>query len=488
MKYALYIILLFFFPLLSNAQERLKLTLQEAISMAREQSPEMIAARHSFRASYWNWRSFKADQLPSLTFTSNPSLNRSIQSVTLSDGSDSYVHRNQLTSDASLEIRQNVPLTGGSLYLQSSLQRLDLFSENTYSYKSTPVVIGYEHSLFGYNYQKWNRRIEPIRYEEAKKTYIETVELVSSMTVRRFFNLAIAQTSWEIARDNYANADTLYRYAEGRYNIGTITENEMLQLEINKLTEQTNQLNARIEMDDCIQSLRSYLGITDDIELEVIPEENIPKFIVNEAEALMLALNNNPDILMYERTRLESESAVAQAKAQSGLKADLYMQFGLTQSNHKLNEVYRNPMDQQQVSLGIRIPILDWGVGKGKVKVAQSNRDKVYTELEQSKTDFKLNVAKMVKQFNLQVDKVNIAYKTDQTARKRHNVAQKLFLLGKSTMLDLNAAISEKDNARRAYISSLLNFWSLYYGLRSMTGYDFEKGVSITEDYQLLLQ
>lgn len=94
----------------------------------------------------------------------------------------------------------------------------------------------------------------------------------------------------------------------------------------------------------------------------------------------------------------------------------------------------------------------------------------------------------MVKQFNLQVDKVNIAYKTDQTARKRHNVAQKLFLLGKSTMLDLNAAISEKDNARRAYISSLLNFWSLYYGLRSMTGYDFEKGVSITEDYQLLLQ
>ena len=30
-------------------------------------------------------------------------------------------------------------------------------------------------------------------------------------------------------------------------------------------------------------------------------------------------------------------------------------------------------MDQQLVSLGIRIPLVDWGVGKGRVEVARSN-------------------------------------------------------------------------------------------------------------------
>ena len=96
--------------------------------------------------------------------------------------------------------------------------------------------------------------------KKQKKTYIETLELVAAYTTNRFFNLATAQTSLEIANYNFAYADTLYRYAQGRYNIGTITENEMLQLELNKLTEQTNCLNAQIEVDDYIQSLRSYLA------------------------------------------------------------------------------------------------------------------------------------------------------------------------------------------------------------------------------------
>ena len=51
----------------------------------------------------------------------------------------------------------------------------------------------------------------------------------------------------------------------------------------------------------------------------------------------------------------------------------------------------------------------------------------------------------------------------------------------------VSTAIAEKDNSRRAYIAALYNYWNLYYGLRSLTGYDFEKMIPITEDYELLL-
>lgn len=470
------------------SQDTLRLTLSETVRMAQEQSPQAIAARHSFRAAYWNWRSYRANMLPSLTFTSSPSLNRSISSVTLPDGGESFVHRNQLMVDAGLTINQNIPFTGGSLFVKTALQRLDLFSEKTSSYNTTPIVLGYEQNLFGYNQFKWDRKIEPLRYTESKKNLTETLELVAAQATQQFFQLATAQTNWEIAQYNYANADTLYQYAQGRYNIGTITENEMLQLELNLLTEQTNMMNARIEVDDCIQSLRSYLGITNASELVASLNEEIPRFNVEVKQALELAYENNPEPEYLQRRRLESESAVAQAKASRGFKADLYMQFGLTQTNEKLKEAYRDPLDQQLVSLGIRIPILDWGVGKGKVKVALSNRDKVYTEVEQSRNDFELNVIKMVKQFNLQTDKVMIAQKTDQTAQRRNDVAQKLYLLGKSTILDLNASISEKDRARREYITALYNYWSLYYGLRSMTGYDFERNRELTFDYEQLMK
>ena len=68
----------------------------------------------------------------------------------------------------------------------------------------------------------------------------EALELVASETSTLFFNLATAQTNLDIATYNYASADTLYRYAEGRYNIGTITENEIATAG-NKQTDRRNQ-------------------------------------------------------------------------------------------------------------------------------------------------------------------------------------------------------------------------------------------------------
>jgi outer membrane protein TolC len=52
------------------------------------------------------------------------------------------------------------------------------------------------------------------------------MEDISIEASRLFFNLAMAQQNLETARLNYSNTDTLYKIAQGRYNIGTIAENE----------------------------------------------------------------------------------------------------------------------------------------------------------------------------------------------------------------------------------------------------------------------
>ena len=85
---------------------------------------------------------------------------------------------------------------------------------------------------------------------------------------------------------------------------------------------------------------------------------------------------------------------------------------------------------------------------------------------------------------SMQAQRVNIAARTDHTAQRRAEVARKLYLLGKSSVLDLNASITEKDTARRSYITALYNYWSLYYALRSITLYDFEKERPLAEDLE----
>lgn len=474
--------------LLSAQNQTMEMSLEQVVKIARLESPDAQTARHSFRSAYWNYKYYRANYLPSLSLSSDPNLNRAINKITMGDGSVKFVEQNLLNTDLTLNLSQNIPWTGGSLFLETSAQRMDLFSEHKYSWQTSPVMIGYRQSLFGYNSLKWDKRIEPVRYQEAKKSYVETLELVSANAINKFFALATAQSNYDIASFNYANADTLYRYAQGRYNIGTITENEMLQLELNRLTEETNRMNARIEMDNCMQELRSYLGIQEDRELRVHINSQVPDFSVNLDEALALAYENSPDIQAMKRRKLESESAVARARANAGLKADIYLRFGLTQTAEKLPDAYRNLLDQQYVSLSIALPILDWGRGKGQVRVARSNRDLVYTQVEQNRTDFELNVRKLVKQFNLQTQRVRIAARTDETAQRRNEVARKLYILGKSTILDLNASIAEKDSARRNYVSALYNYWSLYYTLRSMTLYDFERNTLLTEDYNLLIE
>jgi outer membrane protein TolC len=490
----IFTILLFqlvFFPLVC-AQEKqdtvLTITLQQAIDIARQQSPDVLYARHSFRSSYWNYCYYKANYLPSLTFNSTPNFNHSINAITLPDGTAQYIQQNQLKADATLAISQNIALTGGSIFLQSSLQRLDELTENTYSYKSTPVIVGYQQSLFGYNQLKWDKKIEPIRFEAAKKTYVETMELVSAKATNKFFSLAKAQTNLEISRTNFANADTLYVFAQGRYNIGTITENEMLQLEINKLNEESNQLNAQLDVDDCMEDLRSYLGIKDALPIVVSIDNHIPLKDIYLQEALQYALQNSPDILDLQRQKLESESSVANAKASTGLKADLYMQLGLAQTGKDIEAAYKDPLNQQYMEIGFRLPVLDWGRGKGQVQLAKSRRDMVFAQADQERNNFEMNIIKLVKQFNLQSNQLHVAVKADFTAFRRNEVARKLYLLGKSTILDLNASITEKDTAKRNYINTLNNYWSLYYTLRSITLYDFEKNIPITEDYNVLIK
>ena len=121
------------------------------------------------------------------------------------------------------------------------------------------------------------------------------------------------------------------------------------------------------------------------------------------------------------------------------------------------------------MSLSLSLPLLDWGRGKGKVRVAKSQLELAQTQSEQAMQDFRLNVLKMVRQYNLQAYRVKIAYRTRETALRRYDVARWLYLQGRTTLLEFNTSINEKDNAQRAFISALQTYWSLYYGLRSLT-------------------
>jgi len=467
-------------PIMAVAQDTLRLTLSQAIEIAQKQAPQAISAQHSLRSSYWSYRSFKANYRPSVSMTSTPTFNRGITRVLQPDGTNSFVHVSELSTNATLQVSQNIAPTGGNLFMKSSLYREDVFDSNIGTqYSSQPVVIGYQQTLFGYNDLKWEKKIEPLYWQKAKKQYAESMELVASQASNYFFNLASAQTQCEIAKSNLESANTLCSVSEGRYNLGTITENEMLQLQLNQLNEETNLLNAGANLQSAMDAFRTFLDLPITTVIVVQTDGNIPEFNVPLAQALEMAIQNSPDPDYYKSAQIQSRSNLEYVKANTHMKADLYVQFGLSQSGDGLNAAYQSPTDLEYGSVSVSIPILDWGRNKGRRRVAESNVALTDVQSEQGMKSFEQNVTKMVQQFNLQSRRVEVAAMTDEKANRRYEVARQLYVNGKNTIIDLNMAISEKDAARTSYISSLSTYWSLYYGLRSMTGYDFANDCEI---------
>ena len=223
------------------SQEIKRLTLDEVVRLASEQSPNALMAKHRFRASYWQYRTFVADYRPILSLSGNlPDYSTAYSRVWNSVAQQwEYASTNVLQTSGSLSLAQNIGLTGGSISLFSDLTYEKNFETDGERYITSPLNVRLTQPLFRYNELRWQKKIEPLKYEEARKTYLRDIENVHMMAVQYIFNLAQAQINKEIAETNMQNADTLYQIAKGRYNLGTIAEDELLQMELSYLNAGT---------------------------------------------------------------------------------------------------------------------------------------------------------------------------------------------------------------------------------------------------------
>jgi len=460
-----------------SQDETLVLTLSEALTIAKSQSADAMIAKHRFRMNYWQYRSFKADYLPSVNLDANlPSFSRSFRTISVPDGPDIFQYNTLGNYSAGMTINQKVGFTGGTVFLESRLQRLDNFiDDSTYStYQSTPIIIGYRQPIFQYNEYRWAKQLEPLKYEKAKRQYLEDVEQVSITTINHFFNLLLAQIEKGIAEKNLNSYDTLFKIAKGRYQLGKIAENELLQLELNYLMAKASVDNASLNYENMLFRLKSFLRLKDATAIQLLPPAETRHNVINTSQALSEARKNTATSIDFQERLITAESDVRKAKMNGRFDADLYVEYGLTQSTESFSKVYQNPVDQQQLNLGINVPILDWGKARGQIKVAESNFELEQTSVEQEIIDFEQNVFLSVMEFNMQKNQLFIASKADTVAQKRYDVTQKRYMIGQvNDVLELNNAQIDNDNARKGYYSALRSYWMNYYQLRKMTLYDF---------------
>ncbi|AHM63568.1 outer membrane efflux protein [Flammeovirgaceae bacterium 311] len=455
------------------------LTLYEVIELAREQSPAALQAVTVKENRYWQYKTYQSNYFPQLVLNGSNEFSREVVATRQNDGTYAFPQVNQNLSALSLSLEQQIGFSGSRIFLSSSLNRFDNFYNNTAFFSGNPAFIGLTQPLFFFNWLKWDKKIAPLQYEESKREYVEEMEQIAVRVTDLFFDMLLSQASLDIAKKNLAINEDLYQMAQDRASKTSSSESEQLQLELTVMRARQQVAKAELDLETNTLRLKSFIGVTDDDPLSLVPPSTIPDFKVDTETALAEAHKNRRASVAFKRRKLEAAKGVAWARGSGGLDANIQATFGLTNRGDVLSEVYQTPDDQQAVMINFSVPVMDWGRQKSRYKTAEANQKLTDYTVAQDQVNFEQEVITHVRMFSMRKQQVTISEKSDQIAQKRYAIAQRRYVLGEISITDLNIAMQEKDEAKRSYIASLEEFWKAYYQLRKLTLYDFEHNISI---------
>lgn len=465
------------------AQERAPepLTLQEAIARAQEQGNASRAARSTRDAARQRDRQFGSTLLPQLSLTGTaPEYNRSIIPVVQPDGTTEFRPQQQSQTDLSMMISQRLPFTGGDLFVSSSLARLQISGDRELrNWSATPFLVGLRQQLFRPNALAWDSREQDLRIDVAERQYLEAREDIAIQTTAAFFDFYAARMALANAESNAAVNDTLYTLNKGRFEVGRIGENDLLQSELALLRSRTSVDGARLDHDRTLAALRLLLGLAPGAPLAIDVTNDVPLATADTALAVREALQNRAQVTELELQDVQARRRIREAQLNNGFGATVQASMGFNQTANDVGNVYSDLLQAQRFSVAVEMPLIQWGGRKAAIAAARADRDRVEATSRQAREQTVQDAHFAALELAQSARQLALSAKADTVAAKRFEVAKNRYVIGRIGIDNLYLAQNEKDQALLAYVQSLRGYWNAFYRLRRVTLWDFVAGEPI---------
>lgn len=470
------------FRVAAQQGETLALDLQRTVQLANDSSLSAFRTKNMYMASYWEFRTFRAQRLPSLTLYMTPMrYYRDFTSRYDSEQNiDIYRQQQSLYSYGNLAVQQNFDITGGTFFIDSELGYFRNFGDLTYSqFSSVPIRIGYRQELIGYNKFRWEKKIEPLKFEKAQKELIANLEQTAETAAGYFFDLAMAQAEFELASESKINTEKLYLIGEEKHKIASIGQAELFTLKLDRVNAQNSLQNAEINLKRAMFTLAAYLNLDKNTKIDITLPDYPREMIISADDALMYARMYNSRFPETKLQLLESEQQLDKTRKEAMLSASLSASVGFNQIAESFGNVYKNPLQQDVVSLTLSVPLVDWGVRKGRYNMAKSNLNIARLTAQQDEIRLEEDIIMTVGDFTVQQQLIHSAEEAMGLAKMAYEQTQERFIIGKADISSLTLSTSRRQEAQRNYVTALKNYWQSYFKIRRLTLFDFEKGAPI---------
>ncbi|MEM7573809.1 MAG: TolC family protein [Bacteroidota bacterium] len=478
-----FLLLLGSLPLVLQGQSFDSLRLDQLQTLARQQAIEVQLAERDRQFAQADFELYQASLRPGLDLTANlPNYSRSAQETTQPDGTISFQSVRINNSFAGLEFSQRLGATGGFLFATTNLQRFDNFETDFKQYRGLPLRVGIFQPIFAFNPWRWDKEILPLRQQEAELQYHSQAEAAAVQATNLFFNLLVAEENRRLAAFNKAANQQLLDIALERFELGKISRNDLVQIELELVSAQQNEQEAELAVLNASANIYQLLGLPFNNQ-PIRPQDpriiELPAFSYDQLQALAQRLR--PELIQARRLEMEAERDLAQARRDNGPRLDLLASFGLVRSDEMLAEVYRDPQQEHIVQLQLSVPILDGGTRRTATRRARAQLDYArelgaYNQ-QQLLTDLQMSLNSLEQAAR----SLELAENIRQLAEERFRISQESYLLGAIPLTDLSLAQRGRDQSNRAYVSGLRNYWLTYSQLRWLTGFDFQQQKPLSE-------
>ncbi|MFK7810212.1 MAG: TolC family protein [Saprospiraceae bacterium] len=455
-----------------SAQAIDELTLTDFMEMAGRQNIDSQEAVLNVKESELNFKLYKAGLKPRLTASANlPNYARTFSEIVQPDGTIQFQPIINNNSTIGLSLVQAIPQTGGTVFINTGIQRFDDFENESTLFNGNPIQIGLNQPLFAFNELKWEKKIAPLRLAEAKKRVTIDQLAIQATATTLFFNLLVAHQEAAIAKANEESNQQLFEIAEERQSLGRLSTGDLKQLQLELISAKQSRQRAEQSVYNASTAIYDFLGRDYNAEsiAPVFPKGEI-KEPVDPDKALEQALATHHNPISQQRMLLEVERDVERAKRENGLQVNLNASFGLVRSAQKVSDIYKDPQREQFAQLRMSVPILDWGSRKAQVGIAQARKDFTERSVRQQQKTFESTVRQTATELNYLIQDLELTASIQQIALERFEIAKESYVLGVISITELTIAQREKDQAQRQYTSTMRGYWEARARLEGLMG------------------
>lgn len=457
----------------ARAQENI--TLEVLQQQAAEAAIEVLTARQQLEAARLEADAFGASLKPRLDLVANfPNYFRTSSEVTQDDGTVAFREIELNNSFVGLFARQRIAATGGTLSLESRLQRTDNFVQDNKFYNGSPLRLTYRQPVLAFNALKWERRLLPLQITLSQRRLAAARAGAALEATDRFFDLVSADQERRIAEVNKAANEQLYTVARERFELGKINRGDLVQLQLELSSAEQNLLRARRLVGAASAAIYRLLGKAYD---RVLLRPELPEAAVRagiDAErALRLMRERRPEILAARQQTLEAEREEDRVRRDLGPRIDIEAGFGFVRNDENIAPIYSDPRNERILSVNLALPILDWGERKALTKRAASGRELAEEVARRTELELGTELVQLLEQWATVQEELRLATRIKDLADERFAISRESYELGAIPLAQLTLAQQARDQNTRAYASTLRAYWFTYARLARLTLWDF---------------